>query len=140
MTDVLNEILTHKEKSLDEVAELLQITPQDVLSILVRREREPTAPVLPPKVEVELEKARTAPVDERTDDQLALYFLNRLLKESLSVAALNNKYKVDDEERVERILENLVREGKLTKRESRNKKGRFVYEAAAVPDEEKKSK
>jgi hypothetical protein len=140
MTDELNEILTHKEKTLDEVAELLQITPQDVLSILIRRERAPTALVLSPRIEVELEKASTAPGDERTDDQLALYFLNRLLKESLSIAALNNKYKVDDEERVERILENLVREGKLTKRESRNKKGRFVYEAIAEPEEEKKSK
>ncbi len=43
--------------------------------------------------------------------------------------ALNNKYNINNEERVEQILEELVDQGKLTKRESKNKKGRYVYEA-----------
>ena len=131
MESLSNEILNQKEKTLNEVAELLQMSTRDVLSILIGRERATTAPPPPPVVEAGPEKAATAE-DERTDDQLAGYFLNRLKKESLSITALNNKYKVNDEERVERILENLIREGKLTKRESRNKKGRFVYE---VPTE-----
>lgn len=127
MESLSTEILNQKEKTLNEVAELLQMSPRDVLSILIGRERATTAPAPPPVVEVPLEKTATLE-DERTDDQLASYFLNRLEKESLSITALNNKYKVNDEERVERILENLIREGKLTKRESRNKKGRYVYE------------
>jgi hypothetical protein len=129
MESLSTEILNQKEKTLNEVAELLQMSPRDVLSILIGRERATTAPAPPPVAEVQLEKA-AALEDERTDDQLASYFLNRLEKESLSITALNNKYKVNDEERVERVLENLIREGKLTKRESRNKKGRFVYEVA----------
>ncbi|MBU7019000.1 MAG: hypothetical protein HXS44_15935 [Theionarchaea archaeon] len=129
MESLSTEIMNQKEKKLNEVAELLQMSPRDVLSILIGRERATTAPAPPPVVEVAPEKA-AALEDERTDDQLASYFLNRLEKESLSITALNNKYKVNDEEKVERILENLIREGKLTKRESRNKKGRFVYEVS----------
>lgn len=128
MKKTIKEILVHGEKTLDEVAELFETTPQDILETIIKRERASPKPAPPPAAVTELEKK--APKDERTDDQLASYFLNRLQKESLSVAALNNKYKVHDKERVERVLENLVREGKLTKRESRNKKGRFVYEAA----------
>lgn len=125
----VSEILALKEKTLDEVAELVKMTPRDVLGILIEKERASTV-VVTPAADVESVQVSKAPTDERTDDQLANYFLNRLEKESLSITALNNKYKVHDEERVERILENLLRGGKLTKRESRNKKGRFVYEAA----------
>ena len=125
----VSEILALKEKTLDEVAELVEMNPKDVLRLLIEKERAPTVVVTPPAADVESAPVSKAPTDERTDDQLANYFLNRLEKESLSITALNNKYKVHDEERVERILENLLRGGKLTKRESRNKKGRFVYEA-----------
>ncbi|KYK33864.1 MAG: hypothetical protein HXS48_24025 [Theionarchaea archaeon] len=125
----VSEILALKEKTLDEVAELVKMTPRDVLGLLIEKERASTE-VITPAADVESAQVSKAPTDERTDDQLANYFLNRLEKESLSITALNNKYKVHDEERVERILENMLREGKLTKRESRNKKGRFVYEAA----------
>ncbi|KYK33928.1 MAG: hypothetical protein HXS46_19240 [Theionarchaea archaeon] len=127
MSKILNEILSHKDKPLDEVAKLVKMEPRDILDIVVGRERALPTPT-PAKVEPEKVKKATAPEDDRSDDQLAGYFLNRLQKESLSITALNNKYKVKDKERVERILENLFREGKLTKRESRNKRGRFVYE------------
>jgi hypothetical protein len=128
MKPTIRDILTHEEKTLDEVAELFETTPQNILEIIIKRER--AAPEPKPSAVPAAEPKPVAPADERTDDQLASYFLNRLQKESLSITALNNKYKVHDEERVERILENMVREGRLTKRESRNKKGRFVYEAA----------
>ncbi len=131
MDELLKKILDYKEKTLDEVAESMKMDPREILEILVGRERIPAKPV-PSPAEAASEKAQEIPKDERTDDQLASYFLNRLKKESLSITALNNKYKVNDEERVERILENMVRGGQLTKRESRNKKGRFVYEAAKV--------
>lgn len=127
----VKEILKHGEKSLNEVAELFEVTPRDVLETIIKRDRTPTE-LAPAPQQVEPEKVTKAPQDLRPDEQLEGYFLNRLQKESLSVAALNNKYKVKDKERVERILEKLIREGKLTKRESRNKKGRYVYE---VPKE-----
>ena len=130
MEDILSKILAHKEKSLDEVAGLFEMTPRDILELLTKRERVSKVTAALPLEEIGPVQVSEALVDERTDDQLADYFLNRLQKESLSITALNNKYKVHDEERVERILENLVREGKLTKRESRNKRGRFVYEAS----------
>lgn len=122
-----------KDKTLDEVAELLGMTPQEVLNIIVQRDRA-TEEHIPAAVTGEgVEEGEAALAEDvRSDEQLATYFLNRLQKESLSISALNNKYKVGDEERAERILENLVREGKLVKRESRNKKGRYVYEAAPV--------
>jgi hypothetical protein len=125
MSDI-KDILSHGDKTLDEVSELLEMTPRDVIFSIIERERKITeAP--PPGPEPG--KPEKVTEDERDDEQLASYFLNRLMKESLSVAALNNKYKVKDKERVERILENLVKKGKLTKRESRNKKGRYVYES-----------
>lgn len=126
----VSDILALKEKTLDEVAELFEMTPQEILGLLIEKDRASTVVAPLPAAKAESVQEKKAPTDERTDDQLAGYFLNRLKKESLSVAALDNKYKVHDKERVERILENLVRERKLTKRESRNKKGRFVYEAS----------
>ncbi len=129
MEDILSKILAHKGKPLDEVAQLFEMTPRDILELLIERERVFKVAAVPLSTEVEPPQVSEL-VDERTDDQLAGYFLNRLEKESLSITALNNKYKVYDEDRVERILENLVREGKLAKRESRNKRGRFVYEAS----------
>ncbi|MBU7014398.1 MAG: hypothetical protein HXS52_12605 [Theionarchaea archaeon] len=122
------DILNHGNKTLDEVSELLEMTPRDVIFSIIERERTISEPQ-PPKPGSEPEKAPKAEEDERDDEQLASYFLSRLKKESLSIAALNNKYKVNDKERVERILEGLIRKGKLTKRESRNKKGRYVYES-----------
>jgi hypothetical protein len=136
MKKTIEEILKHGEKPLDEVAELFETTPKDILESIIKKERatvEPVPAAAPGKV-------KKAPKDDRTDDQLVAYFLNRLEKESLSITALNNKYKINDEERVERILENMLREGKLTKRESRNKKGRFVYDAVKRKKEEKKKK
>ncbi len=127
MKDILNEIMSHKEKTLNEVAEMLEVSQWDVLEAIIERERAPVEYV-PSAVEEPQQIEAALSEDERTDEQLAIYFLNRLQKESLSIAALNNKYKINDEERVERILENLAREGKLAKRESRNKRGRFVYE------------
>jgi hypothetical protein len=124
MSDI-KDILSHGDKTLDEVSELLEMTPRDVISSIIERERT----IKPPPPGPGPEKPPKVPEDERDDEQLADYFLNRLMKESLSIAALNNKYKVKDKERVERILENLVKKGKLTKRESRNKKGRYVYES-----------
>ncbi len=125
----VKDILKHGEKPLNEVAELFEVTPQDILEVIIERERTPTVTASAPAAQAEPEKVTKAPQDSRSDEQLIGYFLNRLSKESLSIAALNNKYKVGDKERVEIILENLLREGKLTKRESRNKKGRYVYEA-----------
>ncbi|MGC1119461.1 MAG: hypothetical protein WBA22_00075 [Candidatus Methanofastidiosia archaeon] len=127
MTD-MKYILSHGEKTLDEVSELLEMTPRDVISSIIERERTISEPQ-PPESGPGPEKVLKAAEDERDDEQLASYFLNRLKKESLSITALNNKYKVKDKERVERILENLVRKGKVTKRESKNKKGRCVYES-----------
>jgi hypothetical protein len=127
MEDVLEKIMSDEEKTLDEVSKKFKMNPRDVLELIMKRERTLTKPV--PSPAHELEKQKKASIDERKDEQLAAYFLNRLKKESLSADALNNKYKVKDLERVERILENLIREEKLTRRESRNKKGRFVYEA-----------
>lgn len=123
-----DEILSHREKTLDEAAELVGMTPREILEVIVNRDRTALEPA--PSAGVGAELAGGITEDQRSDDQLAEYFLNRLKKESLSVSALNNKYKVNDEEKVEGILEKLVREGKLVKRESKNKKGRFVYEAA----------
>lgn len=123
----VKDILKHGEKSLDEVAQLFEVTPRDIIDVIIKKERAPVEPA--PVVQAEPESVKKSPPDSRPDEVLIHYFFNRLKKESLSVAALNNKYKVRDPERVERILENLVREGKLTKRESRNKKGRYVYEA-----------
>ncbi len=136
MSEVLDKILSHKEKTLDEVAKSLKMDPRDILEVIAGRERVLAEPV-PSPLAAGPKRAVKAPTDERTDDQLASYFLNRLQKESLSITALNNKYKVNDEERVERILENLVREGKLTKRESRNKRGRFVYEVLKASGKKK---
>ena len=123
--EIVEKILKNPEKPLDEVAELLGMTPSDIVKILIQRDRAPLVSDVP-VAEAAPEKPKK-PKDSRTDKQLAEYFLNRLEKESLSVSALNNKYKVKDKERVERILEKLLKEGKLAKRESRNKKGRFVY-------------
>jgi hypothetical protein len=128
MEDVLEKIMSNGEKTLDEVSKKFKMDPRDVLELILKRERVLAEPV--PSPAPELKRQKKAPADERTDDQLAAYFLNRLKKESLSAGALDNKYKVKDVERVERILEKLIKEGKLTRRESRNKKGRFVYEAA----------
>ena len=127
MKNELEKIMSNAEKTLDEAAESLGMTPADILKTIIERDRvsfepQPSTSSHPPV------ESTVSSEDERTDDQLAEYFLNRLEKESLSVTALNNKYKVHDKERVERILEKLVREGKLGKRESRNKKGRYVYE------------
>ncbi|MBU6996994.1 MAG: hypothetical protein HXS41_09275 [Theionarchaea archaeon] len=127
MSDI-KDILSHGNKTLNDVSELLEMTPRDVIFSMIERERTISEP-RPSKVAAEPDKVVSVLPDERDDEQLASYFLNRLQKESLSIAALNNKYKVNDKERVERILEDLVRKGKLGKRESRNKKGRYVYES-----------
>lgn len=127
MKNELEKILSKTEKTLDDVSESLGMTPTDILETIIKRERYTSQPHPVTKPEPSTESP-AAPKNGRTDEQLAKYFLNRLEKESLSVTALNNKYKVRNKERVERILENLVREGKITKRESKNKKGRYVYE------------
>jgi hypothetical protein len=127
MKNELEKILSNAEKTLTDVAESLGMAPTDILGAIIEKERSSSEPQ-PTTSSDQLSEPSKFPEDERTDDQLADYFLNRLEKESLSVTALNNKYKVDDKERVERILEKLVNEGKLGRRESRNKKGRYVYE------------
>jgi hypothetical protein len=132
----INKILKYKDKTLNEVSDMLGVESREILETLIQRKRTPTAvpsPKAAPKREKEekkKKKKKTEVQQTRTDEQLAEYFLNRLQKESLSILALNNKYKVNDKERVEQILEELVDQGKLTKRESKNKKGRYVYEAS----------
>lgn len=139
-------ILNYKDKTLKEASDILEVEPREILETLIQRERTPSkvsSPAPAPKKQVkekeeikkkekEKEKKKKKKKEvkhKRSDEKLAEYFLNRLQKESLSVLALNNKYKVNDKDRVERILEELVDQGKLTKRESKNKKGRFVYES-----------
>jgi hypothetical protein len=139
MKNKLEKILSHGDESLDDASESLGMNPIEILDVIIQRERfspepQPAAPAEKPP------ESSVSSKDGRTDDQLAEYFQNRLKKESLSVTALNNKYKVRNKERVERILEKLVDEGKITKRESRNKKGRYVYEGAQKKKTKKKNK
>ncbi|MGD2250569.1 MAG: hypothetical protein PVF58_19400 [Candidatus Methanofastidiosia archaeon] len=128
----VNKILEYKKKTLNEVSDILGVESREILETLIQRERTPAmapSPKTAPQKEKKEKKKKKEVQQTRSDEQLAEYFLNRLQKESLSVLALNNKYKVNDKERVEQILEELVDQGKLTKRESKNKKGRYVYEA-----------
>jgi hypothetical protein len=127
MKNKLEKILSNADKTLDDVSESLKMDPNDILEAIIQKQRFSSEP-LPVTPTKKPSKSSASSEDGRTDDQLSEYFLNRLKKESLSVTALNNKYKVRNKERVERILEKLVDEEKITKRESRNKKGRYVYE------------
>ncbi|HOP08737.1 MAG TPA: hypothetical protein PLC12_00790 [Candidatus Methanofastidiosa archaeon] len=68
--------------------------------------------------------------EKYTGDDIKTNFLNYIERSgATSLATLAKKYKnkVNEEESME-ALEELVKEGKLAKRESKNKKGKYVYE------------
>jgi len=68
--------------------------------------------------------------EKYTGDDIKVNFLNYIERSgatSLTTLAKKYKNKVTEEQALE-ALEGLVEEGKLIKRESKNKKGKYVYE------------
>ncbi|MFQ5891763.1 MAG: hypothetical protein ACE5HW_03095 [Candidatus Methanofastidiosia archaeon] len=130
LEDVYKKLLKSKNKTLDDMSAALNLDPEIIIRIMIKKEvgEDLSGIVLEEKVDEKRKEELEVPKVKMERDLEALFF-GRLKKRAYSASSLNNRYKVGSLEEVENILEKLVLEKKVRKRESKNKKGAHVYEA-----------
>ncbi|MFQ6089655.1 MAG: hypothetical protein ACE5K0_12255 [Candidatus Methanofastidiosia archaeon] len=130
LEDVYKKLLKSKNKTLDDMSAALNLDPEIIIRIIIKKEvgEDLSGIVLEEKVDEKRKEELEVPKVKMERDLEAL-FLGRLKKRAYSASSLNKRYKADSLKEVENILEKLAKEGKVRKRESKNKKGAYVYEA-----------